>query len=430
MHKILLDFYDRKISSKINISTKVDSVNGIVKDYRLNKFPKYQSEVDLDKGYHLFIDFPINNEENIYSADSDFEIATVPTLSLHSIHLNFVLMLLQKSSLNDYFLMLANRLKDGGILFIRELDSVETSLKEAKICNSLLRLNSNVNLHNSLTIDNAFAKAGFSIIKIDKKVNYNEYTLIKGIKPYDPEQLQVINLVFNDIIPFEPDLPKKKRKSLISDVILNDTAPKEVYYRKKLSVPPKNDFYWSMVSGYWINDKLMEFIRETISEDLSNYSIFDMNAGLGGDTMRFMKYFKKVYATEIYGPAINHLKNNIEVYIEAGVILNDNLDLYQSDNVELVKTLSVNDNTILYCDPPWESSKNQNTEYMIDISGYDLDRFISIVKDKYTHLILKIPGNTPEIIGKEKYKVKHVSRKGKNYDIQFVIIRLNKQLKK
>lgn len=414
MNRILFDFYDKNVSQKININTKIDTIADIVKNYRKNKFPKYNTDLDLEQGYHLFVDFPIQNEDNVYSADSEFEIPTIPTLSLHSVHLNFVLMLLSKSSLKDYFLMLFNRLKDNGILFLRELDFEKSSLKEAKICNELLRFHSNVNLHSNFIIENAFADCGFNIIKIKKVDNYNEYLLIKGIKPYDESQLPAINCVFNDLIPFEPEDKKGQKKF----------SSKKVHFRKMLSVPPQNDFYWKMVTQFCSDENLVSFMKEKISKDLSKFDIVDMNAGIGGDTIRFMKHFNKVYSVEIYGPAINHIRHNVEVYLEAGALKENNLELYQMDNIDFIKSYNLENKTIVYCDPPWTESKTYNAQYTIDISGYDIERFMSIVKGKCDYLVLKIPIGSLFEINKYKYVSKIIKNdKGKD-QLMFVIINM------
>lgn len=428
MRKILTEFYKKEIFNKININTSVNNVNEIVAPHRLTKMPKKIKEIDNDEGYHLTIDMPVKNQDNVFSTDTNFEIASLPTSSLHSICLNFVLMMLDKETLPSYFKMLINRLKLDGKLFIRELNPEKNNLKGGKICNMLLRGNDNINLHKFFDIEDSFSKCGFNIVKYVDYPEYREYFLINGIKPFEEEQLPVINVIFNDLIPFEKKIVESKKSEVFNETLPNNPKNREVFWRKQLSVPPKDDFYWSMVSGYWINEKLITFMQENIG-DLSKFDIYDMNAGLGGDVLRFMKNFKNVLAAEIYGPAINHIKNNVDVYLQAGVLNKDNLQLIHGDNIDVLNNiknkvfLSEKKTSIIYADPPWGDYEKG---YIVDISGLGLKEFIERAKHNFSYVVLKIPVNTPEILSlpAKSFKTLPVGRTGRDPYVQFVIIKV------
>jgi 16S rRNA G966 N2-methylase RsmD len=108
-----------------------------------------------------------------------------------------------------------------------------------------------------------------------------------------------------------------------------------------------------------------------------NYTIVDANAGMGGNSIFFCKYFKFVYCIDISDQAINHLNHNLKEFENKYIINNDCLEILKIINFDVV-----------FFDPPWggpdyKLQKSINL-YINNINIYD------IIEHLYNYKNLKI----------------------------------------
>jgi hypothetical protein len=128
-------------------------------------------------------------------------------------------------------------------------------------------------------------------------------------------------------------------------------------------------------------------IFQAIIKGLSELTITDATACIGGDTLNFGIHFKHVHSIELKDENFEALTNNVEVY---GF---NNITLHRGDCLKIF-----NWNTdILYIDPPW-GGKDYRTHKNLDLflSGIRLDTWLEEVlirKNRPSYMILKLPFN-------------------------------------
>jgi len=157
-----------------------------------------------------------------------------------------------------------------------------------------------------------------------------------------------------------------------------------------------------------------------------NAILIDSTAGVGGNALSFLKFFKMIYSVEICPIRYNHLINNINVYkYENYIGVNDNFCNFYDKNL-----LSI-DPDVIFMDPPWGGTGYKVLNDMklklgdIDIEDIVIDifrRFDNIKKTKF--MILKLPKNYD--IEFFYNKIQHYPFEKKNVSIYMYI--LNKML--
>ena len=133
-------------------------------------------------------------------------------------------------------------------------------------------------------------------------------------------------------------------------------------------------------------EKMIGFLQSRIT-DIPKLSITDATACIGGDTLLFSLYFKKVDSIEWKHDNITVLRNNIDVFRAA------NVTIHEGDSTKLFNWKT----DVLYVDPPW-GGPDYYRMYNLDlfIGHYQLDSWIEgILKrdNRPKHIILKLPNN-------------------------------------
>ena len=142
-----------------------------------------------------------------------------------------------------------------------------------------------------------------------------------------------------------------------------------------------------------------------------NTLVVDSTAGVGGNTLSFLKFFKKVIAIEICQIRHEYLVNNINIYEHDNVeCLNMSFCEYYKDNI------TIENPDVIFMDPPWGGIGYKNLNnlqlslddiHIEDIVINALKRFKLNDDVKKTKLfVLKLP---------------------KNYDIEYFYERLNNE---
>ena len=158
---------------------------------------------------------------------------------------------------------------------------------------------------------------------------------------------------------------------------------------KKLQITDKGLYSISKYyDASWITDIIGRFISNYTNLIVSNTSIIDGTAGIGGNSINFAKYFSKVYAIEINQTHCDVLKNNIEA-------LNiSNIDIYFDNFLNIIDKIKSNSD-IFFFDPPWGGKSYKNFKYFnLKIGKLPIQDVINILYDKkYKYVILKAPYN-------------------------------------
>ena len=133
-------------------------------------------------------------------------------------------------------------------------------------------------------------------------------------------------------------------------------------------------------------EQILFFLRSRIPE-LSKLSITDATACVGGDTIHFSGYFRKVDSIEWKHDNFVVLRNNVEVYGLKNVIL------HEGDATKIFNWKT----DVLYVDPPWggpEYYKHQRLDLFVGNSR--LDNWIEeiLMRETYPkYIVLKVPQN-------------------------------------
>ena len=76
-----------------------------------------------------------------------------------------------------------------------------------------------------------------------------------------------------------------------------------------------------------------------------NYTILDANAGMGGNSVYFCKYFNFVYTVDISQDTITYLEHNLREFNNYSIIIENCLDVLKIVRYD-----------IIFFDPPWGGS--------------------------------------------------------------------------
>jgi 16S rRNA G966 N2-methylase RsmD len=251
----------------------------------------------------------------------------------------------------------------------------------------------------------------------DKSNNLSENLVNPVIKEHDIEEDNDNNsLSSNDykkkfLEPFIIENINLEKFFLKSDL---EIAKKN---NKKLKITDKGLYSISKYSdAYWITNIISEFLTSFIKVNLEDISIIDGTAGIGGNTISFAKYFKKVYSIEINNTHYEVLKNNIDAL---NII---NVETYLNNFLHVIENLSQNSN-IFFFDPPWGGKNYKNFKYFnLKIGKLQLNDVINILyAKKYKYVILKAPYNLniSSLLDNIKYENMNIH---KNYKKNMILI--------
>ena len=136
-------------------------------------------------------------------------------------------------------------------------------------------------------------------------------------------------------------------------------------------------------------------------------NIVDYTAGVGGNTLSFLKYFKHVLAIELSNERSKFLKNNIDIYeYNNYTIINNSSITYTDENLEY------ENQDIIFIDPPWGGINYKNSENIhLTLSDKPIEELLFNIIDK-----LNKYSSLNEL--NNKYKI-IAFKLPKNYDIKY-----------
>ena len=137
----------------------------------------------------------------------------------------------------------------------------------------------------------------------------------------------------------------------------------------------------------WISELIKKFLFFN-EEILSELSIIDSTAGIGGNTISFSKYFKKVYAIEINNIHYEVLLNNIKA------LKINNIDTYLDNFLNIINN-NIISSSVFFLDPPWGGKNYKNYKYFnLKIGKFPIYSIINLLYDRnFKYVILKGPLN-------------------------------------
>ena len=135
------------------------------------------------------------------------------------------------------------------------------------------------------------------------------------------------------------------------------------------------------------SNQIISIIKSFI-DDNNNKVIIDANAGMGGDSIFFCKYFKHVYCIEINNECIEYLEHNLNNF--------NNKDIFNINCFDALKILKYD---VIFLDPPWGGKKYKNTDnldlYLEDSNNIN-HNVLSLIDSLYfytDYIFLKAPLN-------------------------------------
>lgn len=116
-----------------------------------------------------------------------------------------------------------------------------------------------------------------------------------------------------------------------------------------------------------------------------NLIITDATSGIGGNTLSFAYFFKKVNAIESDVDTFKMLKKNIDTYKFT------NINIFNYDYVEYFKEIKQN---IVFIDPPWGGKNYKKHESItLFLSGIRIEKICRILLKLNNIIVLKLPIN-------------------------------------
>lgn len=131
------------------------------------------------------------------------------------------------------------------------------------------------------------------------------------------------------------------------------------------------------ISLYTYNNQSFQMLNILKKYCNKNYTIVDANAGMGGNSVYFCKYFKFVYCVEISSNAINYLNHNLKKYNNKFIINEDCLNILKIINYD-----------VIFFDPPWGGS-NYKKNKILNLYLNDVN-INSIIESYYYNKNLKL----------------------------------------
>lgn len=165
----------------------------------------------------------------------------------------------------------------------------------------------------------------------------------------------------------------------VTDIFAKKFPPNDFIDKSKLQM---TDIGIYSYTPYYDTEKMIDYVK-TAFDKLENLIITESNGGVGGDTVTFAKYFKKVNCFENRPLHCDIIRNNVSVY---GF---NNVTVYCWDYTDAMNEV---EQDILYMDPPWGGPAYRLASKMsLYINNYSVEEIILKINAKL--YILKAPLN-------------------------------------
>jgi hypothetical protein len=133
-----------------------------------------------------------------------------------------------------------------------------------------------------------------------------------------------------------------------------------------------------------ISTHICKLILKTLKT--SAVTITDALANVGGMTIMFAKYFKKVNACEIVPMHCDILRNNLKVFS-----LNDKVNVICNDYMDVMFDIQQD---VIFFDPPWGGRSYKNTNDMdLGINNVNIVCIINQLLPFANYIVMRVPFN-------------------------------------
>jgi tRNA/tmRNA/rRNA uracil-C5-methylase (TrmA/RlmC/RlmD family) len=159
-------------------------------------------------------------------------------------------------------------------------------------------------------------------------------------------------------------------------------------YKYELKITNKGLYSISKhIDAEWITTLIIDFLKSK-KINSNEISIIDGTAGIGGNSINFSKYFKKVHSIEINKTHYDVLNNNIKA------LSINNIEIYNNNFFDLIDNL-VNETNAFFFDPPWGGNSYKNFTYFnLKVGTLPIHSVINILYEQnYKYVFLKAPYN-------------------------------------
>jgi len=151
--------------------------------------------------------------------------------------------------------------------------------------------------------------------------------------------------------------------------------------------------------------KTLNIIKQYMDKDSV---ITDATSGIGGNSIFFAPYFKKVNCIEIDKSAFKILKCNLKWFT--------NCNFYMNDYLSICKIF---EQDIIFLDPPWESNYKNKKESDLELSGVPIKNIIENLYNNSKLIVLKCPINFECIVNNWNFTTHYIY---KNRRVMYKII--------
>jgi 23S rRNA U2552 (ribose-2'-O)-methylase RlmE/FtsJ len=253
--------------------------------------------------------------------------------------------------------------------------------------------------------------------KISQTLNYGKY---------------IYSLSENEKVALYTKIFDKQKNAAIAYCVDNNIKMNEIYLksisaykeftidRLKYFFPPTKNFnklQMSTISDYSVTPFYdADMISKIISKIMktNDLIITDATANVGGNTLSFLKHFKKVNSIELTKTHYEMLKNNINVYG-----LQNKSVLYNSDYLEIKNKLSQD---VIFMDLPWNGPVYKELDKMdLYLGGTNMINIVNDLKNSAKLIIAKVPKNyNYDTFFRESFTKEFYVHHFKKYNVLFV----------
>jgi 16S rRNA G966 N2-methylase RsmD len=217
-----------------------------------------------------------------------------------------------------------------------------------------------------------------------------------SINLYNINNIYIKNDDLSNISNDDESSKKYMEPSILENINLEKYFSKDNIERakinnKKLKITDKGLYSISKYyDAEWITNIITTFLKN-INVNPLKCNIIDGTSGIGGNTIDFSKYFRKVYAIEINNVHYDVLKNNLDALSISNV--NPHLNNFLNIITDMPKFNISSD--IFFFDPPWGGKSYKNFKFFnLKIGKFQIYNIINLLFDKkFKYVILKAPFN-------------------------------------
>jgi DNA-directed RNA polymerase II subunit RPB2 len=180
----------------------------------------------------------------------------------------------------------------------------------------------------------------------------------------------------------------------VDDFIIDETSPNLFTTTQNISKNMTMKIMEAIIAEFDDND-----VEEDDMSIIRRMNIVDVNAGMGINSMSFMKYFGHVDMIEEDGRMINILKHNIDLYSNKNNIKLDKYQIYQGKYKDVIVSENIKKD-VIYFEPKDVVADDASSDLFIN--DIKIEDVVSGALQSFPFVIVKIPINKGVMIVKDE----------------------------